>query len=594
MSSIIRAVGYTGRRSVITWPNSQAWGADVTAYLWGGGGGGGGPVGSNTGGNGSGGSFAAVNFSVVPGDVLEISVGGQGGGGSVGAGAWGGAPGPSLMLSGQPFTTPQTGLARNTNKRYCTFLNNTGVWGEQAQFDYSQVVNFPVSAFYTVVASVDNYGFVYIDGEKVLSAPGFSIEYTTTVYVTAGNHTVRLVGTNTGGPRSFGCTITSTGSGYSGGYGGRSGYKDSRGAGGGGGGATILRVNDNLKAIAAGGGGGGGAGLLPQGGWPGNSSQITSLGFPGNGADGADNPSRGGGGGAGGGGYRGGGGGLSGISVLTNDFYGYAGQYGESYVDAGVTETPNGRVPGGTGNRYYQGSIGAGGPSGLPGSPGYAVLEFNINGLLIRDSNTWKRAKSVYINRNNSWQEVKSQWVKSAGQWTPLEGSPDAPNFTPLDSGYGYANRVGTAPTVSTVICIAVIDETDRSADYFQSRWNLFTTTYPLREFRLLQPGGPSRGNLRVPNNFYTFIGARGPITVNRDNGASKNRSDWFALCGMQNYDQNAKVLLSIDNSGSMNNDTVAASYQLFLEKCLERGIVITQLTMSPREDWITPFFVDA
>ena len=83
-----------------------------------------------------------------------------------------------------------------------------------------------------------------------------------------------------------------------------------------------------------------------------------------------------------------------------------------------------------------------------------------------------------------------------------------------------------------------------------------------------------------------------GPVQVNRDNGNAALASDWYAICGLENVPEGSSIALFIDNSGSMTQATVQASYELLVSKLNARGITITTVTNS-NEDWITPFLVD-
>jgi hypothetical protein len=116
-----------------------------------------------------------------------------------------------------------------------------------------------------------------------------------------------------------------------------------------------------------------------------------------------------------------------------------------------------------------------------------------------------------------------------------------------------------------------------------------------------LQPGGPSQGNLQVPGNYYDFIGARGPIPVNRDEGGGQP-SDWFEICGLSAAPAGSKAILAVDNSGSMTTATVQSSYNLFIAKCAAAGIAVTQVAMGPggrrffggsNENWVSPFLIE-
>lgn len=439
--TIIRALGYTGARQVLTWPSNASYNSAVTAYLWGGGGGGGGND-DTPGGAGCGAGFSRYSFTVDPGDQIEVSVGGPGTAGVTSpgtGGAAGGSPGLSLVLGDSVFNTRSLpGVYAVSNGAYCTFLNNFGVWGDPsgsgASFDRTVSVNFPTSGLYTFEGSADNQGYIYLDGNLILTMPGeyaYQRSWTTNVTVSAGTHNVRIVGDNWHGPGSIGLTING-GTAFSGGRGGNAGPTPWSGGGGGGGGATVLRLNSTTLAVAGGGAGGGGGGDNSGGynapgstGWSGSSS---------NGQDGASHPSDGGGGGAGGGGWLGGnGGGLPG-----GDNGAYAGVYGSSYGN--YTENPSGINPGGRSSGYWSGGSGVGGLGTRPGSPGYAVFVFSINGVFVNTGGTWQDVKQTYVKISDVWTPVQATWVKTGGVWTAVDGS-FAPTFTRASGSFGYSSR---------------------------------------------------------------------------------------------------------------------------------------------------------
>jgi hypothetical protein len=97
---------------------------------------------------------------------------------------------------------------------WSTFLNNYGIWTGAANSvttnTYQTNVSFPVNGNYQFNLSVDNYGILYLDGNSILSTAngdGFQTVNTTSVYVTAGPHTVTVTGTNYGGPAGIATQI---------------------------------------------------------------------------------------------------------------------------------------------------------------------------------------------------------------------------------------------------------------------------------------------------------------------------------------------------------------------------------------------------
>jgi len=437
---VVRPAGYTGSLQRMVWTLGNN--VPVTAYLWGGGGGGGGND-SNAGGSGGGGGFTTARFTVNVGDVIEVAVGGGGGAGQSGrsSGA-GGVAGASYVndeifnlrtASSSPAVYPQF------NSAYCTFLNTNGVWvnpSSAATFDRSYTVNFPVTGNYQFTACADNSARFYVDGQEVFYADNFKSPWTVGYAVEAGNRTVRVVGTNTGGPGAVALTI-GQGISYSGGRGGNSGGAGSSGAGGGGGGATVVVLNGDILSVAGAGGGAGGGG---------NSGAATGQSAPGTrgqgtpseggaGQNGTNKDGDGGGGGGGGGGVYGGNGGI----VPSGDQGGYAGVYG---LSSGSYENPSGRNPGGRSNSYYRGATGLGGTNTVPGNAGYAVFEFEVPGTFVHTGESFRPVIQTYVKANNTWNAVESTYIKQDGVWVPINGS-YAPSWESIPGRFGVNPRAG-------------------------------------------------------------------------------------------------------------------------------------------------------
>lgn len=436
MASVIRAIGFSNSLQQLVWPTTTS---QITAYVWGGGGGGGGND-SSPGGSGGGAGFARKTFTVNPGDVIQVGVAGAGGAGAGGSNAPGGGAGPSYTASTVWTTLNFTGspFIRVTNGAYVAFLNQYGVWNYTPSagiFDHTVTVNFATTGYYNITGSCDNYATVYIDGSTVLNIPDYHYTVNNSVYVTAGNHSVRLYGVNTGGPGSIGVTITG-GASFGGGRGGNSGGSGSSGAGGGAGGASVIFLNGSPIAIAGGGGGGGGggnSGAATGESAPGSSGQTSSGIYAGQ--NGQDKGGDGGGGGAGGGGYAGGNGG----GTPGGDQGGYAGYYGSSLGD--VTANPSGRTPGGVNQPYYSGSVGYGGTNTRGGSSGYVVLDMNVGGGSVKYNGNWESVQTTYVKTNGIWQPVQATYVKDGGVWSPINGS-FAPTFTTVSGSWGTDPRL--------------------------------------------------------------------------------------------------------------------------------------------------------
>ena len=134
------------------------------------------------------------------------------------------------------------------------------------------------------------------------------------------------------------------------------------------------------------------------------------------------------------------------------------------------------------------------------------------------------------------------------------------------------------------VICIAVIDENDNDPTV-TDRWISFRETYPDRPFYLLQPV-PSSG-LSIPSSQWGDEYLAYYQTVCRESCTS----DWFIAAELNGANKKANVILFIDESGSMNINTVMPSYNLFKSKCINDNLKV-KTVVNTAEDYITPFLV--
>ena len=443
MAIVVRPAGYTGSLQRIVWAQGNA--VPVTAYLWGGGGGGGGSDAGTPGGAGGGAGFVQINFVVNEGDTIDVAVGGKGGGGQNSASNGAGGPAGASYVTDFYFNTRDAASSPPVfpqfNSAYCTFLNNYGVWENPTSatvFDRTYTVNFPVTQNYQFTAAADNSATFYIDGVERFFTDSFTSPFYVGFEVPAGDHTIRILGNNSGGPGAVALTIDG-GNSYSGGRGGNSGPSGSSGAGGGGGGATVVVLNSSPIAFAAGGGGGGGAGNGPVGGTaPGPNGQAA----PGDnaGQNGTNKAGDGGGGGGGGGGLGGGQGGT----CPGGDTGGEAGSPGLS--SGFVVSDPSGRTPGGTSNEYWRNAGQGGSANGGEGTTGYAVFEFDVSGLFAHTNGIFNPVKEIYIKTNGVWNNVKSTYIKQAGAWLAINGS-TTPQFENVANQFGVNPRSGVVET---------------------------------------------------------------------------------------------------------------------------------------------------
>lgn len=169
---------------------------------------------------------------------------------------------------------------------------------------------------------------------------------------------------------------------------------------------------------------------------------------------------------------------------------------------------------------------------------------------------------------------------------------------------YELQSQVTQAELASLVSCVSVIDETNGSAysnnqGLLNNIWSQspaviggavdnrrgFRTAFPYRSFYLLDPGGPN--NINLPAGWSSDAYAYGPIGVNRDNGNTGSRSDWFSICNFQSLPFGTIVSIWIDISGSMTLATVQASYNYFLQRCADAGIEIVLSLSASGERYI-------
>lgn len=105
-------------------------------------------------------------------------------------------------LRGQP------GSRNVDDGTWCHFLRSNAVWFDNGNtIDRTYTVNFPVDAYYHFRGSCDNYGTVWLDGAEIVKIGDFKKEYSATVLVKAGNHSVRVQGVDTGWGKGIAFTI---------------------------------------------------------------------------------------------------------------------------------------------------------------------------------------------------------------------------------------------------------------------------------------------------------------------------------------------------------------------------------------------------
>ena len=100
-----------------------------------------------------------------------------------------------------------SGWPARSNSTWVQFLNDNAVWnGKGGQVDGTWNFSVPTDAYYQVSGSCDNYGTVWIDGMQVLDIRDFNNAWVTSVWLKAGNHSIRVYGKDTGG--DYGVAVT--------------------------------------------------------------------------------------------------------------------------------------------------------------------------------------------------------------------------------------------------------------------------------------------------------------------------------------------------------------------------------------------------
>jgi hypothetical protein len=90
-------------------------------------------------------------------------------------------------------------MYRSVVSGYNSFAQTYGVWSTQnrtGNVDVSYTVNFPTTGTYYFQTCVDESGSVRLDGSTIINMPNEGQAYLYSATVTAGNHTVRMLGTS--------------------------------------------------------------------------------------------------------------------------------------------------------------------------------------------------------------------------------------------------------------------------------------------------------------------------------------------------------------------------------------------------------------
>jgi hypothetical protein len=232
MTTLTRPLNMTSSRQTLTFP-ANGYDPNVTAYLWGGGGGAGGSDGTRSGGTGSGGGYVRADFTVVPGDTIEITVGSAGSSGVNSSAANAQLTPIFNTRTAIPNTLGSTApLPRASNTyvaNWSAFLNQNGVWNtgtsitgattnlsQTLTFDQSYTVWFQYSINYVFTLAAYYQATVYLDGEVLIESGLDSWQTQNTAgeqfvrTITPGQHEIRIVATANPGATygTFGVALT--------------------------------------------------------------------------------------------------------------------------------------------------------------------------------------------------------------------------------------------------------------------------------------------------------------------------------------------------------------------------------------------------
>ena len=89
-------------------------------------------------------------------------------------------------------------MFRSVISGYSSFLNVHGVWSTQnktGNVNATYTVNFPVTGTYYFQGAADESGSFWLDGTRIINATTEGTAYLYSATVTAGNHTVKMIGT---------------------------------------------------------------------------------------------------------------------------------------------------------------------------------------------------------------------------------------------------------------------------------------------------------------------------------------------------------------------------------------------------------------
>lgn len=159
------------------------------------------------------GFYTDTYLSVTPGQTISYTIGD---GGAGGAAQQNGSNGQQSVFNGTIIAPGGYGggvlnsySTGSTNGAWSSLLNSNSIWNGNG--DYYWNLYFPATQDYQFNLAIDNYGTLYVDDVEIVYAPSFNSVWSATTEITQGWHTIKITGTNTGGPAAIGATITQTG-----------------------------------------------------------------------------------------------------------------------------------------------------------------------------------------------------------------------------------------------------------------------------------------------------------------------------------------------------------------------------------------------
>ena len=103
-----------------------------------------------------------------------------------------------------------TGWGKRTDKAWCQFLNDNGVWDPNkkgGETDTTQTFHVPAKAYYNIYCSIDDYGKVWIDDNYVLEVKDYKSTWSCSILLEEGDHKIRVWGHDNKGNYAIALTV---------------------------------------------------------------------------------------------------------------------------------------------------------------------------------------------------------------------------------------------------------------------------------------------------------------------------------------------------------------------------------------------------